>query len=161
MHGPAFGTTSTRAATCWDYNTKLHYFLEMIQQEDNSLIDKSDDIAGNYGFFRTFCKTSKTRARIAGIDSNTINAMNRWKTVKRAQGRRPRWTMVNLYSDARQLMPVTWRYSFVQYPGRRRSDQTSWGWIVTTKWTRVLRVMSLGGVVVGCLFQRNLILAAC
>ena len=113
-HGPAFGRTSTQAATCREYDAKLHYFLEMIQREDSSLIDESDDIVGNYGFFRTFRKTSETRARIAGIDSDTINAMNRWKTIERAQGRRPKWTMVDLYSDARQLMPVTWRYSFVQ-----------------------------------------------
>ena len=113
-HGPAFGFTSTRAATCRDYDIKLHYFLGLVQQENNSLIDDSNDIVGNYGFFRTFHKTSETRARIAGIDSDTINAMNRWKTIERAQGRRPKWTMVDLYSDARQLMPVTWRYSFVQ-----------------------------------------------
>ena len=114
IHGPAFGTTAARAATCREYDAKLHFFFEMIQQEDNSLINESDDITGNYGFFWTFRKTSETRAWIAGIDSDTINAMNRWKTIERAQGRRPRWTMVDLYSDARQLMPVTWRYSFVQ-----------------------------------------------
>jgi hypothetical protein len=114
VHGPAFGTTATRASTCREYDTKLHYFLEMIQQESNSLIDDSDDVTGNYGFYRTFRKTSETRARIAGIDSDMINAMNRWKTIERAQGRRPKWSMVDLYSDACQLMPVTWRYSFVQ-----------------------------------------------
>ena len=113
-HGPAFGNTTTKAVTCRDYDNKLHYFLDLIQRENNSLIAASDDIVGNYGFFRTFRKTSETRARIAGIDSDTINAMNRWKTIERAQGRRPKWTMVDLYLDARQLMPVTWRYSFVQ-----------------------------------------------
>jgi hypothetical protein len=95
-HGPAFGVTSTKAATCRDYDVMLHSFLDIIQQENNSLIDDSDDIVGNYGFFWTFRKTSETRARIAGIDSDTINGMNRWKTIERAQGRRPRWTMADI-----------------------------------------------------------------
>lgn len=112
--GPAFGKSETRAATCREYDVLLHHFLEIIQKEDSNLIDDSDDFRANYGFFRSFRKSSETRARIAGLDSDTINAMNRWKTIERAWGRRPRWNMVDLYSDARQLMPVTWRYSFVQ-----------------------------------------------
>ena len=114
-HGPTFGRSSTKASHGAEYDTLLHQFLETLQKESPELIAPTDDVRSNYGFFRSFRKTSETRARIAGLDGDTINAMNRWKTVERAQGRRPRWsTMIKHYSDARELMPVTWRYSYVQ-----------------------------------------------
>jgi hypothetical protein len=115
QHGPAFGKTPTKAAWGEEYDGLLHYFLEIIQTENPDMIDPSDDVKANYGFFRSFRKTAETRARTAGLDGDTINAMNRWKTVERARGRKPRWTtMIEHYSDARALMPVTWRYSYIQ-----------------------------------------------
>ena len=114
-HGPAFGTAANKASYGGEYDILLHQFLETIQKESPELIAPTDDVKLNYGFFRSFRKTSETRARVAGLDGDTINAMNRWKTIERARGRRPRWsTMIEHYSDARELMPVTWRYSFVQ-----------------------------------------------
>ena len=106
---------STKAAWGKEYNGLLLYFLEIIQTENPDMINPSDDVKSNYGFFRSFHKTAETRARTAGLDGDTINAMNRWKTVKRARGWKPRWmTMIEHYSDVRALMPVTWRYSYIQ-----------------------------------------------
>lgn len=113
--GPAFGRSATLASTGSEYDVMLHYLLEIIQRENPELIAPTDDVTIQYGFYRSFRKTSETRARIAGLDGDTINAMNRWKTIERARGRRPRWTtMIEHYSDARALMPVTWRYSYIQ-----------------------------------------------
>ena len=75
---------------------------------------QDDDIYRNYSFFRIFRKTAEGRARAAGLDSDIQNAMNRWKKVERSKGRRPKFNMVDHYSTVRDLMPVTWRYSYVQ-----------------------------------------------
>jgi hypothetical protein len=40
--------------------------------------------------------------------------MNRWRTIENAKGGRPCFNMVKHYSHARDLMTVTWRYSYVQ-----------------------------------------------
>ncbi len=98
----------------WELDGFLHYFLERVQQEDESLVATSDDVFGNYGFFRSFRKTAEGRARAANLESNVQNAMNRWRKIESARGHMPRFSMVDHYSDAQDLMSVTWRYSYVQ-----------------------------------------------
>jgi hypothetical protein len=100
--------------TLHPYDGVLHHFLHMIQQEDSNLISEDDDVQASYSFFQTFRKTLEARARAAGLDSSVQNAMNRWRTIENAKGRRPRFNMIEHYSNARDLMPVTWGYSYVQ-----------------------------------------------
>ena len=88
--------------------------MEKIQKEDESLIAAHDNILKNYGFFRTFHKTAEGRARAANLESDVQNTMNRWQKIERARGRMPRFSMVEHYFEARDLMSVTWRYSYVQ-----------------------------------------------
>jgi hypothetical protein len=112
--GPAFGHKDGSVALMREYDAILHHFLEMIQKENPNLIADSDDIQANYGFSRTFRRTAEGRARAANLDSGVQNAMNRWKKIEQAKGMRPRFNMVDHYAHARDLMEVTWRYSFVQ-----------------------------------------------
>jgi len=115
ISGPAFGNSFGEVAKQRDYNEVLRHFLTLLSEDPNcQLIMKDDDIHKNYSFFRTFRKTAEGRARAAGLDSDIQNAMNRWKKVERAKGRRPKFNMVDHYSTVRDLMPVTWRYSYVQ-----------------------------------------------
>ena len=114
LSGPAFGHKDGSVALMREYDEILHYFLESIQKENPNLITESDDIQTNYGFSRTFRRTAEGRARAANLDSGVQNAMNRWKKIEQAKGMRPRFNMVDHYSHARDLMHVTWRYSFVQ-----------------------------------------------
>ena len=115
ISGPAFGHADGTVATMSDYDDILHMFLKRIQEDSNcSLIEEDDDVAKWYGFFRTFRKTAEGRARAANLDGDIQNAMNRWKKVERAQGSRPKFSMIDHYSNVRDLMPVTWRYSYVQ-----------------------------------------------
>ena len=97
-----------------EYDDTLHTFLKEIQSEGDELILDTDDVVKNYRFFRSFRKSAEGRARAAGLDSDMQNAMNRWKKIENALGRRPKFNMVDHYSTARDLMPVTWRYSYVQ-----------------------------------------------
>ncbi len=112
--GPAFGYRDGSVMSLRELDGFLHYFLEKIQQEDESLVAASDDVYENYGFFRSFRKTAEGRARAANLESDVQNAMNRWRKIESARGRMPRFSMVDHYSDARDLMSVTWRYSYVQ-----------------------------------------------
>ena len=85
-----------------------------LQAERPDLLAPMDDVEGNYSFFRSFRRTAEGRARAAGLDGSVQDAMNRWRKIEQAKGRRPRFNMVDHYSHAQDLMPVTWRYSFVQ-----------------------------------------------
>ena len=113
-HGPAFGNADGSLGFLSDYDVLLHELLRTVQQQPDSRLDRDDDIERNYSFFRTFRKSAEDRARAAHLDSNVQNAMNRWKKIERAKGKRPRFDMIDHYSSARALMPVTWRYSYVQ-----------------------------------------------
>ena len=112
--GPAFGHRDNSVMSLRELDGMLHHFLEKIQKEDNTLIAPHDNMIENYGFFRTFRKTAEGRARAANLESDVQNAMNRWRKIERVRGRMPRFSMVEHYSNARDLMSVTWRYSYVQ-----------------------------------------------
>ena len=68
----------------------------------------------NYSLLQTFWRTAEVKARLANLDTGDQNAMNRWRKIESAKGKRPRFNMVEHYSHVRELMPVTWRYLFVQ-----------------------------------------------
>ena len=112
--GPAFGRADGYIDPMAKYDDVLHTFLKEVQAENNDLILETDDVVKNYRFFRSFRKSAEGRARAAGLDSDMQNTMNRWKKVENARGRRPKFNMVDHYSTARDLMPITWRYSYVQ-----------------------------------------------
>jgi hypothetical protein len=114
ISGSAFVHKDGSVALMREYDKILHHFLEQIQNKDPNLISETDDIQTNYGLFRTFRRTAEGRACAANLDSNVQNAMNRWKKIEQAKGMRPRFNMVDHYSHARDLMHITWRYSFVQ-----------------------------------------------
>ena len=113
-HGPAFGHANGSLATVAEYNAILHYYLAKVQGKANDLIMAGDDIKKNYRLSRYFCKSAEGRARAAGLDSDMKNTMYRWKKIESARGRQPRFNMVDHYSNVRDLMPVTWRYVYVQ-----------------------------------------------
>ena len=114
INGPAFGHRDNSVMSLRELDGLLHFFLKRIQKEDPSLIAAHDNVYKNYGFFRTFWKTAEGRARAANLESDVQNAMNRWRKIECARGRMPRFSMVEHYSNARDLMSVTWRYSYVQ-----------------------------------------------
>jgi hypothetical protein len=112
--GPAFGYRDGSVATISDYDDVLHSYLKRIQAEKPELIAPSDPVEDNYSLYRTFRRTAEGKARVANLDSGDQNAMNRWRKIEVAKGKRPRFNMVEHYSHAKELIPVTWRYSYVQ-----------------------------------------------
>ena len=111
--GPAFGDAQGVVARLSDYDSVLREFLKKVQDEPNELIADKDEMK-NYSLFRSFRKTAQGRAREAGLGPDVQSAMNRWTLKESARGRRPRWPMIEHYSAAHDMMPVTWRYYYVQ-----------------------------------------------
>ncbi len=114
MSEPAFGYSDGSIAAMLEYNSILYHFLALIQQEDSNLITENDDVKAHYSLFCSLQKTAEGRAWAAHLNSDMQNAMNRWKKIKAAKGRRPRFNMVDHYSQVRDLMSVTWRYLYIQ-----------------------------------------------
>jgi hypothetical protein len=112
--GPAFGHQDGSVALMLEHDDRLHFFLRRVRDKYPELILADNNIEVNYCFSRTFRRTAEGRARAAKLDVSAQNKMNRWRKIEEAKGKRPRFNMVDHYSHARQLMPVTWRYSFVQ-----------------------------------------------
>jgi hypothetical protein len=114
IKGPAFGSRTGEVALMSEYDAMLHFFLKSIQTEHPQIVDPTDEVETTYSFFRLFRRTAEGRARAAGLDISVQDAMNCWRKVEEAKGKRPRFNMIDHYTHARDLMPVTWRYSFVQ-----------------------------------------------
>ena len=113
--GPAFADSTGRLANTREYNAVLRAFLTRIQADKHlGMLTEKDDIEKNYGFFRTWRKSAENAARAAGLEADVQKAMNRWSTIESAQGKRPKFNMIEHYSSSEMLMPVTWRYSYVQ-----------------------------------------------
>ena len=74
---------------------------------DNNIKDK-------FGISCTPRKTGNSRLKTAGALESKLDEMGRWRTIERAKGKEPRERMNVLYSEAVEMMPVTWRLSHVQ-----------------------------------------------
>ena len=48
------------------------------------------------------------KAQVANLDLGDQNAMNRWRKIEMPKGKRPWSNMVEHYSNAKELIPVTW-----------------------------------------------------
>jgi hypothetical protein len=114
LNGPAFGHKDGSVGLMSEYDDLFHFFLGKVQDENPELILPSDDIETNCRFLRTFQRTAEGKARGTQLDSSVQNAMNSWRKIEETKGKRPRFNMVDHYSHARQLVLVTWPYSYVQ-----------------------------------------------
>jgi hypothetical protein len=87
--GPAFGNSNRSVGLMSNYDYMLHFFLRKVQDAHPNLILPTDDVEANYGFSRTFRRTAEGRARGANLDSRVQNAINRWRKIEEAKGKRP------------------------------------------------------------------------
>lgn len=113
VSGPAFATPEGELDDSTNYDAGLRKYIKIVQ-ETTTLIDDDIDVVLWYSTNRTPRKTALTRAKRAGIGGDMQDEMNRWRNVENAKGKRVRFNMRMLYSEACLLMPVTWRYSYAQ-----------------------------------------------
>lgn len=103
-------------------NSIFVHYVQQVQQEppavnSSPLVPEDDDVLKFYGFDRSLRRSAETAAKAAGLGDDVENTMNRWRVKEKADrhnSAEKHGSMSQHYADARDLMPVTWRYSYVQ-----------------------------------------------
>ena len=87
--------------------------IEFIQSNDTSNKFKLDntDVREEYSINRSCRRGSTTHAQNQGISSAIIQIQNRWSTAENAKGRRPKFNMLETYSEIRDMVPAMLKYS--------------------------------------------------
>ena len=108
--GPAFCDEKGLPVESGVYEATFHEMLLRIQSRDADLIAPEVDVREEYGISRSFRRGSDTHAKNQGVSGPDIDAMNRWRTIESAKGRRPRMNMRDHYSEVRQMLTTLLRY---------------------------------------------------
>jgi len=93
----------------------IHESLEEIFVTDQDLFPISvvsiERIKSSYQCFRSFRRTSTTRATEQGVSSTDANVVNRWKTEENARGKQPKLGMHQHYTQLELLVEPFLRYT--------------------------------------------------
>ena len=89
-------------------------FLHKVRDEYPKLLPGDDNINEKFGISRTSRKTGNSRLKTTGVQEPKLDEMGKWRNIETAKGREPKERMNMLYSEAVEMMPVTWRLSHVQ-----------------------------------------------
>jgi hypothetical protein len=99
VDGPAISDLRGRVLTCSSIDDTLHEVLEEIWGNHQYLypatVSKKDDIRTSYQAFRSFRRSSATRAIEKRVSPNDIDVVNRWHAVDAAGGKSRRSQCVN------------------------------------------------------------------
>lgn len=110
-HGPEFSDRyGKRIDTRWLEMEILDY-LHILQCKWPDLISPEVNVHEEYGIYRSFRRGATTEARNKGVAENDIDAMNRWRSLENAKGKRPRLKMQDHYSDITMMIPTLLRFS--------------------------------------------------
>jgi hypothetical protein len=113
--GPAFCDEKGSMVYSGVYESRFFEVLTEVQERSPELIPASVEVAEDYGIGRSFRRGSDSEAIARGVDGSDIDAMNRWRIVERARGRRPVFaSMREHYADVRIMgLDRSLRYSSV------------------------------------------------
>ena len=104
-------TGSSKQAAMNKYEKEIFSRLRQIQRERGDLIPDTVDVDQDYGLARMFRRGATTRARVAGVSGDDINAQNRWRSEMNSKGRGHTGTMKDLYTDFLQSSEMLLRFS--------------------------------------------------
>jgi len=110
-HGPAFSDFQGSLVNTRWLSLEILDRIHTVQSSRPDLIPLEVNVYEEYGISRSFLQGVTTEARNRGVDENDINAMNRWRNVENAKGKRPRLKMQDHYSDIRMMVPTLLRFS--------------------------------------------------
>lgn len=115
IFGPAICNHNNQVLDSQTINDKLHLLLWNIYQSQPQLfpptVQTYDSIKDSYQCFRTFRKSSDTRALEKKIATNDIEIVNRWKTVEQSKGGKPARSMKQYYAQFDLLLAPFLRYT--------------------------------------------------
>jgi hypothetical protein len=110
--GFAFYESDGSPPNSTEYNALFCRYLCCIQQDYPEVFSRKEDVT-RYDISRTPRRSSAvTRAERAGLAEDVVNSVNRWRSIENAKNTRPWHNMRTHYTDARGLVPMTWRYSY-------------------------------------------------
>lgn len=114
--GPAISDSEGKLLSAKDLDEMvieiLHELFVSHQELFPGDITEKKHIQQYYQCFRTFRKTSDTRALEAGVAREDITTVNRWRENDKAQGKRPNRSMVQHYAEFDILLQPFKRYTW-------------------------------------------------
>ena len=92
MNGPAISDETGALLTLKELDATLHDILLELYEENISLfppsVDSSEDVIEHYRCYRTFRRTSDTRALEEKVNASDIEIVNRWDQASTKQNKR-------------------------------------------------------------------------
>ena len=115
VDGPAISDETGHVYSTRALDDCLHEILEELFDLNRELfppvITTKEELKKRYQVFRTFRRTSDSRALEEKVGSDDIDVVNRWKSVERAKGARPTRTMRQHYADLSLLLKPFLRHT--------------------------------------------------
>jgi hypothetical protein len=116
IDGPAISDMAGRAFTTRDMSDSLLEILEDLFETDRALfppdITTKEILRERYQAFRTFRRTSDTRAAEMNVSATDTDIVNRWQLVEKAQGRRAAMPMRLHYTQMEIILKPFLRYTW-------------------------------------------------
>lgn len=110
--GPVFLDEDDKLGCLLDYDATFREAAKEVQSQTNLIADDLD-VSIYLSLSRTPRKSAESRAKQAGVPTAIQDAVNRWRSVENAKGRKPRWKETrDTYATAVSEIPNTWRYSY-------------------------------------------------
>lgn len=91
-------------------NDAFRSCLEAVKEETPELFPP-DHGPGDYDIDRSLRRASDSRAKALGVSLDDINAVNRWRKVEEAKGRKTSQGMSDGYADVELIRPMCIRYT--------------------------------------------------
>jgi hypothetical protein len=115
IDGPAISDAKGRVLNSLTIDQGMHEVLEDLYITDKGLfgpsITEKEDISISFHAFRSFRRSSDTRALNQGVRRDDIDIVNRWHQVDRADGNRPSFDMRHHYAQYNLLVQPFLRYT--------------------------------------------------
>lgn len=115
IDGPAISDTKGFVLDPSDIDEMFHELLIEIFQERKDIfppdIEEESQIKENFQCFRTFRRTSNTRAKNMKVTKTDQETVNRWRVVEKAAGKRPNLPMDQHYSSFQDLLQPFLNYT--------------------------------------------------
>jgi hypothetical protein len=115
LDGPAISDEKGRVLNLSSIDQSMHEILEDLfisnPQLFPSTITSKEDVLSNYHAFRSFRRSSDTRALNQGVKQDYIDLVNRWHQVEKALGNQPSFDMRHHYAQYELLIDPFLRYT--------------------------------------------------
>lgn len=113
--GPAIADRYGKVFTTQVLDDMLHEILLNIFQDEPTMFPSTvkgeEDIRKFYQCYRSFRRTSNTRAISQKVNPDSIDIVNRWRKVERSKGSRPSGSMKQHYAELEVLLDPFLHYT--------------------------------------------------